>query len=336
MKPARGGRVIRSDREYCMGCHQRDIRMAFADGGSMSVQVNVAQHQASVHGKLGCSDCHFGFSSEEHPKRNFRTRKDFTVALSESCRRCHFDKYTKTLESIHFSALSRGNMRAPVCVDCHGSHAILPVGRDRTASAKKCGTCHQAVYDTYAKSVHGKALFQEGNRDVPVCRDCHRAHAVKSPLTLEYHERIVEMCGRCHSDKSIVGKYGLSTDVVKTYLSDFHGITLSFYKKQKEQFDQRGRAIAVCTDCHGTHNITSSVEPNANVMRQNLVKSCRKCHANAAENFPNAWLSHYKPDLRHAPLVFVINAVYRFLIPVMVVGMLLQILLHIWRYAVNR
>jgi hypothetical protein len=61
------------------------------------------------------------------------------------------------------------------------------------------------------------------------------AHNIKNPLTQDYREMIPDMCSNCHANKDIVSKYGLSTDVVKTYLSDFHGITLGFYKKQREE-----------------------------------------------------------------------------------------------------
>jgi hypothetical protein len=66
------------------------------------------------------------------------------------------------------------------------------------------------------------------------------------------------------------------------------------------------------------------------------VKRCQKCHPGATEEFPNAWLSHYEPSLSNAPLVFLINLTYKIFIPFMLIGLILQILLHIWRYAVNR
>jgi hypothetical protein len=72
------------------------------------------------------------------------------------------------------------------------------------------------------------------------------------------------------------------------------------------------------------------------VVKANLVKRCRQCHEDATENFPDAWMSHYQPTLATAPLIFTINQAYRIFIPVMVLGILLQILLHIWRYIVNR
>ena len=331
-----GARKFTSEEEYCMKCHGHSMQMTFRSTESLSATVDVSVLQGSVHSKLSCSDCHYGFSSEEHPTRNFSTRRNYTLALSEMCRRCHFDKYSKTLESIHYTMLSQGNLKAPVCIDCHGAHGISHIGKERALIAKRCKECHPDIYEIYAKSVHGSALFDENNQEVPVCTDCHTAHTMENPLSLSFQERIPEMCSRCHGNESVVGKYGLSTAVVDDYLSDFHGITLSFYRLQKDMLNNPTKPIAVCTDCHGTHNIVSTTGPDASIIKTNLVKRCRKCHANASRNFPDAWLSHYEPSITRAPLVYFIKLAYKIFIPVLAIGLVLQILLHIWRYVVNR
>lgn len=331
-----GKRSIANEEQYCMTCHSSRMETRMKNGERRSVRVQAETLKRSVHGRLSCSDCHYGFSSEDHPRRTFRTARDFSLASSESCRRCHFDKYTKTLEGIHYALLSQGQLNAPVCTDCHGSHDIAPMGKDRSASAQRCRRCHSDEYAVYARSVHGDALFNGHNQDVPVCVDCHTAHTIKDPFSLDYREQIPQMCSNCHARKDIVGKYGLSTDVVKTYLSDFHGVTLGIYRRQKGENEQPGRPIAVCTDCHGTHNITSTTGPEATTVKKNLVKRCRKCHQDATDRFPDAWLSHYEPSLARTPLVYLAGCAYKILIPLMIIGLVLQILLHIWRYAINR
>ena len=325
-----------NEEAYCMKCHGYPVKMSFRNGESLSGTISISSMQASVHNKLSCSDCHYGFSSDEHPKRHFATRRDYTLASSENCRRCHFDKYTMTMESIHHTMLSQGKLDAPVCIDCHGSHGISHISKERVLFAKRCQQCHAGIYDIYAKSVHGSALFNENNQDVPVCVDCHTAHTIEDPRTLNYQERVPEMCSNCHANEAIVGKYGLSTSVVDSYLSDFHGVTLKFYRLQKDSLNKPARPMAVCTDCHGTHNISSTVGPDATVVKANLVKRCQKCHAEAPKNFPDSWLSHYKPSLARAPLVFFVNLVYKIFIPVLVAGLVLQVMLHIWRYVANR
>ena len=333
-RPQKG---VSKDSKYCLACHGSELTMTFKDGVKQSLKIDGELLSLSVHSKLYCSDCHFGFSVEEHPQRNFRAKRDYVIAASEGCRRCHFDKYTKTLESIHYAMLSQGNLNAPVCVDCHGAHSISHVGKERASSAKRCEKCHGAIYNVYASSVHGSALFNEHNQDVPVCADCHKAHNIEDPRTFDFRERVPQMCGNCHANKSLMDKYGLSTYVLNSYLQDFHGVTLKLYGKQKESGDNtKMKPIAVCVDCHGIHDITSTTGPKSSIVKANLVKRCQKCHPNASENFPDSWVSHYKPSLKKAPLVFAINMIYMVFIPFMMVGLILQILLHIWRYAMNR
>lgn len=329
-------KAYKSEEERCLKCHEKEFNVEFRNGETLSLKVEMLQLEASVHRKLSCSDCHFGFSHKQHPQRNFRSRRDFFIASSENCRRCHFDKYTKSMESIHYAKLSEGNLNAPVCSDCHGSHTIEHFGSNKTLIAQRCGRCHPQIFDIYAKSVHGNALFDAHNQDVPVCIDCHTAHNIENPLSTDYRERIPDLCSNCHANKTLMGKYGLSTDVLKSYLSDFHGVTLSFYKKQREKSDKPSRLIAVCTDCHGTHSIISTRNTDPSVVKTNLAKRCQTCHKDAAGNFPDAWLSHYEPTLASAPMVFMVSLMYKIFTPVLAIGIILQILLHIWRYTVNR
>ncbi|HTG01343.1 MAG TPA: cytochrome c3 family protein [Nitrospirota bacterium] len=338
--PIAGGKTVAGERRYCLGCHEHALTAVMMNSEPVSLRVDSAGLDASVHGKLSCFDCHFGFSSAEHPKREFRSARELSLANADACRRCHFDKYSKSLDSIHYSMLSQGNLKAPVCTDCHGSHLVSPVQTDKTQTAHTCKKCHGAVYATYASSIHGKALVNEHNTDVPVCIDCHSAHAIQDPRTMDYREKVPDICGQCHANKTLMKKYGLYPGVVNSYLDDFHGLTITLYRQQK---DKRGaaavamrKALATCIDCHGVHDITSTKGPGTNLVKARLVKQCRQCHAGATESFPDAWLSHYEPSLKNAPLVFIIKLIYHILIPFMLVGLVLQMLLHVWRYTMLR
>jgi len=169
--------------------------------------------------------------------------------------------------------------------------------------------------------------------DAPVCADCHRSHNIEDPRTVVFHLKTPELCARCHTDEKLMAKYGLSTNVLKTYLKDFHGMTASLHKR--EQITPSA-VTAVCTDCHGVHDILAVKDPSSTVMKANLVRVCQKCHADATESFPAAWLSHYEPSPKRAPLVYYVKLFYQIFIPFVVLGLVLQILLHIWRVVVNR
>lgn len=331
------GRKYATEKQYCLGCHTHNLHMTLKNGEKIPLSVDETHLENSVHAKLSCFDCHFGFSTSQHPKRNFTSSRHFSITQSDACRRCHFDKYTKTIESIHYTMLSQGNLKAPVCTDCHGAHRIAPARSDKSAGAHSCGNCHREIYSIYASSVHGNAMLHEMNTDAPVCVDCHTAHTIEDARTMNYRDKVPDICGRCHANKEIMKKYGLSTNVVNSYLQDFHGVTLKFYKQQSNSTDAgKRKSIATCTDCHGIHDITKSGGASAVAVKAKLVKRCQKCHAGATNEFPDTWLSHYEPSLANAPLVFGINLMYRVFIPFMMIGLLLQILLHIWRYIVNR
>lgn len=323
------------DAEMCLSCHSEpQLTMTAADGTLISMHVDQAVFDGSVHAKLACAECHTGKTEIPHEPRDVRSARELRLTYGEQCRRCHFSTYTKTLDSVHQSAVARGDRMAPMCVDCHGSHDIKKPGAPRTTISETCARCHQGVATSYAKSVHGRALDTERAGDVPVCTDCHRSHDIGGPHQQTWNLGTPDMCGRCHADEDRMKKYGLSTAVLRTYLADFHGKTASL--RQHQGTDPSGPVVARCTDCHGVHDIEKADDPSSPVMKSNLQKTCAKCHDDANTNFPEAWLSHYEPSLDRAPLVYGVKLAYAILIPFMLGGLGLQILLHLWRLMVNR
>ena len=319
----------------CLDCHSdQGMEIDLASEEVLSLYVDDEALAKSVHATIECTECHTDLKGEEssHEERPFPTRREFAVNYSEQCKECHFQNYTKTLDSVHHALVSQGKLGAAVCTDCHGAHAIGPAAEPRSRISKMCATCHQEIAEEYLKSVHGSALLENENPDVPNCTDCHRAHDIVDPRAGEWLQNTPQMCGNCHSDARMMKKYGLSTKVLSTYLADFHGSTTLL----DERKNVARPAVALCTDCHGVHDITRANAAGSKVIQANLVKTCQKCHPGATENFPAAWLRHYEPTWEKAPLVFAVTAFYRVLIPFMIGGLLLQIALHLWRVVVNR
>jgi nitrate/TMAO reductase-like tetraheme cytochrome c subunit len=321
--------------ELCLGCHEDpEIAVTFPSGESRSLKVDKDAFARSVHGgKLRCTDCHPGLGEVPHPERRYRNADEFRAGFRDACKTCHFANYTKYLDSVHYSVLAKNAGPAPGCTDCHDSHAIQPASRPRTRISETCAACHSDIQETYAQSVHGKALRDPANADVPVCTDCHRAHDISDPREASWLLRTPEICGKCHADAEKMSRYGLSAEVLQTYLADFHGMTASL---ARGGVTGEKRVTAVCVDCHGVHDIASAKDPGSKVLKANLVKTCQQCHPDATENFPAAWLSHFEPSLEKAPLVYLVKLFYRILIPFIIGGLILQILLHLWRVVVNR
>jgi len=331
--PARAG--IPAEEDTCLGCHGTDpsMTMDLPSGEKIGLHVDQDAFAKSVHGEiLRCTECHSDKKDYPHDSKPYKTRRDVTVAHYEQCKKCHFANYTKTLDGVHFQVAQKGNKQAAVCVDCHGAHAIGRPGEPRARISQTCSGCHKSVADTYLTSVHGEAM-KAGNADVPVCTDCHRAHDVSDPRAGALSLRTAEICGRCHTDEKLMKRYGLSTNVVDSYLADFHGMAASLQKGKKGKGE---RLAAGCTDCHGIHDIRKHGDPASKVMQANLAQTCRKCHPEATENFPKAWMSHYEPSLKKSPLVWTVRLFYYVLIPFILISLVVQIALHLWRVVVNR
>ncbi|MGB3552459.1 MAG: cytochrome c3 family protein [Candidatus Binatus sp.] len=317
----------------CLKCHGNlDASAKFTDGETLSLYVDSESFAHSVHGgKLACTNCHTNITAVPHAARQFKDRRAMDLAYYESCKQCHFAEYTRLLDGVHYAALEKGKEKAPTCVDCHGSHAMGPPAKPRMHISETCAKCHTAVGAAYARSAHAAGLAK-GNPDVPVCTDCHHAHDNANPMTTASHLRISELCARCHTNEKLMAKYGISTDVLTTYLADFHGLTASLYRSEGMK---PAALTATCTDCHGVHDITWVKGPGSGVIKANLLIRCQHCHKGAGPNFSSAWMGHYEPSLRHAPLVYLVKLFYMIFIPFVVGGLIIQILLHLWRVVVN-
>ncbi|MFQ5595250.1 MAG: cytochrome c3 family protein, partial [Anaerolineae bacterium] len=306
------------DNAFCLRCHANpNLKTHFANGDVLSLYVDENKYNTSMHGlaQVKCVDCHNNITGFPHPPLVAADHRDFQMDRYPSCSRCHPREYELALDSMHARALAQGNRAAAVCVDCHGSHNVQNPDVPRQRISFACAECHAAIFDTYRKSVHGAALIGEGNPDVPTCIDCHGVHNIADPMTVQARLKSPVICGGCHGDPERMDKYGISTDVFDTYLADFHGTTVELVERISP--DQPSNK-AVCFDCHGIHDIRLVNDPEAQVVKENLVKTCRKCHPDATTNFPTSWTQHYRASREEYTLVWAVQWFYRLLIPGMI------------------
>jgi cytochrome c553 len=326
-----------SSNEKCLVCHgEPGQTITLPSGEPLYISVDAGVFDHSVHGEQGlaCVDCHPANATFPHPEVTAQTRRDYVLERYTACAGCHADKYQATLDSVHQVALAGGNLQAAVCTDCHGAHDVAAISEaPRTAIPATCERCHSAIFAAYRDSVHGAALIGEGNPDVPTCIDCHGVHNVQGPSTGPFHLFSPTVCARCHADRELMAKYGLSTDILETYVADFHGTTVLLFEQVAP--DQETNK-PVCIDCHGVHDIRPADDPDSTVIRQNLLDTCRRCHPDATANFPAAWLGHYPPDRNHNPLVFYVNLFYWIFIPIVIGGMALFVATDLTRRLLNR
>jgi hypothetical protein len=340
--------------EYCLECHGKpDQIKTLPSGESLYLTIDPALWEASVHGAGGyaCVQCHADITTYPHPESTAQDRRDVTLEMYPTCKQCHGGNYDRTLDSVHQQSLNKwlrgeagGNRNAAVCADCHNPHYQTRLTNPDTGEIlsdahvqipQTCARCHSAIYDQYKESVHGKALLEFINPDVPTCIDCHGVHSIQDPTTEAFRINSPRICAQCHTDPAIMDKYGISTQVLNTYLADFHGTTVTLFQKQSpDQITNK----PVCFDCHGIHNIARPDDPQRGFeIKENVLTACQKCHPDAATtNFTEAWLSHYVPSPEKNALVYYVNLFYRFFIPTVIGGMSIFVASDIFRRYASR
>jgi hypothetical protein len=169
----------------------------------------LAQYRVSQHGRAlfekgdehvaTCSSCH-GTHGIEGPQS--RDSPVHPTRVPETCARCHADP--KLMEpygldpeipkawhaGVHAALLlDEGDLSAPSCATCHGSHGAVPPGF-RTVAAV-CGQCHVREMELFEASPHAP-LAEAG--DFAGCEVCHGNHEVR-PAEPVIFDRL---CGLCH------------------------------------------------------------------------------------------------------------------------------------------
>jgi predicted CXXCH cytochrome family protein len=323
--------------EQCLACHgQPDQIKTFPNGDQLYLTIDSTAYHNGLHsqsGKVTCTSCHTDITGYPHPELKAQNQRELAAQFSATCQQCHPNEAQKNMDSVHAQARAAGNENAAVCSDCHNPHYTVNPAEPRTNIPSTCAKCHSEIAKEYRNSVHGQALFDENNPDVPTCIDCHGVHNIPNPTEAQFLIGSPQLCAKCHTDQAKMAKYGLNTNVLNTYISDFHGTTVELFQKRSP--DQLPNE-PLCIDCHGVHNILSTKNQQSSVFKQNLLATCQKCHPTATANFPTAWLDHYTPSPDKYPLVYFVNLFYLILLPVVIVGMVIFVGSDIGRHLINR
>ena len=164
-----------------------------------------------------------------------------------------------------------------LCTSCHADITDLP--HAETHKPVSCSQCHRIETDIYLKSDHGQAIHK-GVAEAASCQDCHgSAHELlnyRNPASPVNRAHIPETCGRCHGNVAEMEKFNLrQRAVVVTYDKSVHGLAHS-----------NGVAnAAVCSDCHGTHDLHRSTNPESKLYWQTIPATCGKCHDNVRQTY---------------------------------------------------
>ena len=286
----------------CSQCHSEVTPSLVRPCASIKQKVDCAichagvveEYQASTHGTLSakndpnaptCLGCHGA-----HATRGRRDPKSstFPTNVPNLCARCHREgekaavRYTGAeheitkhyTESIHGKGLlESGLVVTAMCTNCHTAHHELPHTNPASSVHPKntpatCGRCHHGIEEKFEQSIHAKKRGQS-SQEPPVCSDCHSAHEIHRTDANGFKLEIMKQCGRCHAE------------IAKTYFDTYHGkVTQLGYTK-----------TAKCYDCHGAHDILPVSDIRSRLSRENVVATCKKCHAGATRRFAG-YLTH--------------------------------------------
>ena len=254
----------------------------------------VDTYRASTHGALAakgspdaplCADCHGTHGVQGRTQTESPT---YAKNIPELCGKCHragrkaavrahgpeqqvVEHY---IESIHGKALLESGLTVTAtCVDCHTAHGELPHTDPAstvhpTRVAQTCAQCHRGIYELFASSIHSPAVSRS-RKPLPTCSDCHSAHTIRRTDKDDFRLSIMNQCGRCHGA------------LASTYFETYHGKVskLGYLKTAK------------CYDCHGAHDILPAWNPKSHLSRQNIVKTCARCHPGSNRRFAG-YLTH--------------------------------------------
>ncbi len=202
---------------------------------------------------------------------------------NEECLACHGDpSLTQDVngksESLYvdpakFKDSIHGGMFS--CVDCHTDVKTAP--HANTPAKITCATCHLDEQSAYEHSFH--ATKKADGTPLAGCVDCHGSpHELlpsSDPKSRTNHANIPATCGGCHDQKLVMEAGGGSTQPFTAYQASVHGRAVANGVEK----------AAVCTDCHGVHDILSARDPKSSIFKFNVPATCGKCHGSVEREF---------------------------------------------------
>ena len=161
------------------------------------------------------------------------------------------------------------------CAGCHGPGKTLPnLGGQQF---------HKDAHAATGTSIHSK--LGSNGKAVANCMDCHSVNGDmgtilpgEDPKSTINRANIAQTCGRCHNDPNLMANKGISNRPFLAYQESVHGKALSMGNMK----------AAVCSDCHNSHNILPTTNPQSSISKFNVAQTCGRCHGEISVEFTNS------------------------------------------------
>ncbi|MBI2094535.1 MAG: hypothetical protein HYT88_07460, partial [Candidatus Omnitrophica bacterium] len=195
---------------------------------------------------------------------------------NETCLACHGDPSADhPIDSAKYGASIHSGSR---CTSCHTDVSEIP--HAVPLKPVSCSQCHHIETEIYLQSDHGIALHS-GVSEAASCRDCHgNPHELlnsRNPNSQVFRANIPATCARCHGQIKEMAKFHLNQSApVSSYTESVHGIALT---------QKAIASSAVCTDCHGSHDLHRATNLSSKLYWQNIPSTCGKCHENIKQTY---------------------------------------------------
>ncbi len=183
-----------------------------------------------------------------------------SVHGKQNCNGCHTNVTLRKGEHDEYLPLTVG------CIECHQKNLEEQKGKPDPKHERLSVVMKQV--DSYMHSVHAQPNIADQSKTNATCHDCHDAHNIGklgSESRADHRLKNPEVCGKCHEEQK------------QAYQTSIHG---------KEVLENKNSDAAVCSDCHTTHNISSTDKDKTKL---NITKNCGSCHDKSLKTYLSSY-----------------------------------------------
>lgn len=296
--------------ETCLICHGSYIltKDSAAGEGQDRLWVDSELFLESVHARLGCTACHTSIDEGGH-----RLAGAPGIGGGRGCTPCHDTGPAVEEEEAGESALAL---------------MLKADGRANISDAlKACINCHPGEYLEYKDSIHGVSVLREMEQEPPFCTDCHGSHYIlhsTDERAWTNPNNVPATCLKCHAEATVQQRYDLSKDVGETFRESFHGLR-----------GELGSNVAICTTCHGSHEVYPSTDPRSRVNALRVAATCGECHEGAQLNFAAAF-THTKVSRTELTGLYAVVQTHKWMIVTVIAPLMLIVFADLLRMLRDR